>query len=203
MVFFDELLQANDFREASDKLARDFRRRFAFPALHQLGIAVPDVEKAAKYLEAKGIGPFFIAGGSADFWHERYEPRTFTGKMALAYHQGLEIELLEPGTGSDFYARCVDPDGRPVVQHLGFLVGDVDVWSSILSQAGCPTWVRGRLSAWPTRTHFAYMDTVDQAGLVLEFISWKLLGLPFAPVPFMMHAIGRLQKLSGMRVLYL
>jgi hypothetical protein len=203
MVFLDDLMQAPDFQAAVDNLARDFRRRFAFPAINQLGIAVPDVEQAALELEGKGIGPFFIAGGSPDFWYERFEPKSFTGKMAIAYHQGFEIELLEPGVGSDFYRQSVDPCGRPVVQHLGFLVQDVDVWGSILSQAGYPVWVRGRLSAWPTRTNFAYMDTVDQTGLVLEFICWKMLGITFTPMPGMFHTIGRLQKLSGKRAIYL
>jgi hypothetical protein len=204
MVFLDELMQAKDFRSAVDGLARDFRRKFAFPAIHQLGVAVPDVEKAAYDLEAKGIGPFFIAGGSTDLWNERYEPRSFRGKMAIAYHHGFEVELLEPGEGSDFYARSVDPNGRPVVQHLGFLVQDVDVWASILSQAGFPVYVRGRLSATPLiRTNFAYMDTEAETGLVLEFICWKLLGIPLEPVPAVMHGIGALQKLSGKRVLYL
>lgn len=203
MLYFDELLAAGDFRASVEGLASDFRARFALPGIHQIGLAVPDVEEAARELESQGIGPFFIAGGSPDFWHERGEAKDFTGKMGLASHEGLELELLEPGTGSDFYARSVDDERRPVVQHLGFLAGDVDVWASILSQAGYPVWVRGKLSAWPTSTQFAYMDTVKDAGLVIEFISWRLLGLPFSPIPGIYRTIGRLQKLTGKRTINL
>ncbi|HNY66718.1 MAG TPA: VOC family protein [Deltaproteobacteria bacterium] len=203
MVLLEDLMQAPDFRKAVDGIGSEFRKRFALPPVHQLGIAVPDVVEAAGVLEGKGIGPFFIAGGSPDFWYERYEPRGFTGTMAIAYHQGIEIELLEPGVGSDFYRQSLDADRRPVVQHLGFLVSDVDIWASVLSQAGYPVWVRGRLSAFPTSTHFAYMDTVSDTGLVMEFISWKLLGMTFSPRPGLFHAIGRVQKLTGKRVIHL
>ena len=203
MIYFDDLLSARDFRASADELAGGFRKRFALPGIHQIGLAVHDVEEEAGRLEEKGIGPFFIAGGSPDFWHERGEPGGFTGKMGLAFHEGLEIELLEPGEGSDFYARSLGDARRPVVQHLGFLVGDVDIWAAVLSQAGYPVWVRGKLSAWPTSTHFAYMDTVKDAGLVIEFISWRLLGLPFRPVPAIYRTIGRIQKFTGKRTIYL
>ncbi|HON39118.1 MAG: VOC family protein [Desulfomonilia bacterium] len=203
MILFQDLLAGGDLSVSARKLAGDFKQRFALPEVHQLGLVVPDVEDAARELEAKGIGPFFIAGGSPDFWYERGEPRKFTGKMGLAVCDGLEIELLEPGTGSDFYAQSVDKEGRPVVQHLGFLVSDVDIWASVLAQAGYPVWVKGRLSAWPTSTRFAYMDTVRDAGLVIEFISWRLLGLPFRPLPGLYHTLGRIQKFTGKRTIYL
>lgn len=203
MVLFDELMKAHDFAGVVGELAGDFRKRFALPHVHQLGVVVPDVEEAAKELEDKGIGPFFIAGGSTDFWYERYEPRSFIGKMGIASFKGFEIELLEPGSGSDFYQQCVDSQCRPVVQHLGFLVQDVDTWASILSQAGYPVWVRGKLSAFPSSANFAYMDTVNDAGLVIEFICWKMLGFRLTPPPGVFHTIGRIQKLSGKRALYL
>lgn len=202
MIFFDELMQADDFGSAADALGRDFRKRFALPGLHQLGLVVPDVERASRELEDKGIGPFLIVGGSVDFWQERGESKGFTGKMGIAYHRGLEVELLEPGIGSDFYRQYVDHGGRAVVQHLGFLVRDVDVWASIVSQAGYPVWVKGDMSAWPARTRFAYMDTVKETGFVMEFIAWSMLGLAFSPVAGLFHLGGRLQKSIGIRSFY-
>jgi hypothetical protein len=203
MILLEDLMKEKDFAGAVGEIAADFRRRFALPAVHQLGIVVPDVEDAAGELEGKGVPPFFIAGGKTDFWHERYEPRTFIGKMGIAYFKGFELELLEAGTGSDFYRQCIDGRCRPVVQHLGFLVQDVDTWASILSQAGYPVWVRGKLSAFPSSANFAYMDTVSDAGLVMEFICWKLLGFRLSPPPAAFHTIGRIQKISGKRAIYL
>jgi len=198
MIFFDELLEAQDFRAAVEEIGRDFRARFALPPIHQLGLVVPDVEKAADELEAKGLGPFFIVDGSVDIWKERGEDKSFAGKMGLAHYQGYEIELLEPGNGSDFYRQCLD-SGRPVVQHMGFLVNDVDIWSSVLSQAGCPVWVKGDMGVWPVRTRFTYMDTVKESGLIMEFICWSILGMVFEPPSLLYRGLAHLEKRLGIR----
>jgi hypothetical protein len=198
-----DLLASGDFRTAVDRLAREFRERHGLPSIHQLGIVVPEVESAAGELEARGIGPFFIAAGSPALWRERGEDRTYSGKLGIAYHQGLELELLEPGEGSDFYRRKLDPEGRAVVQHLGLSVDDVDEWASRLEGEGYPVWVRGKLKTGPLRTDFAYMDTEAAAGLVIEFICWRLFGRRFSPPGSVFHAIGRLEKLLGKRCLAL
>ena len=199
MIFFDELLQAQDFRAAVDEIGRDFRVRFALPEIHQLGLVVADVEKAADELEAKGLGPFFIVDGNVDIWQERGDEKTFSGKMGLAHYQGYEIELLEPGNGSDFYRQCVDAGGRPVVQHMGFLVNDVDIWSSVLSQSGCPVWIKGDMGVWPVRTRFAYMDTVKESGIIMEFICWSILGIVFQPPSLLYRGLANLEKRLGIR----
>jgi hypothetical protein len=199
MVFFDDLLQAKDFSKAVDAIGKEFRTRFAFPDIHQIGLVVPDVEKAADDLEKQGLGPFFIANGKVKVWEERGEKKGFSGKMGLATHEGFEIELLEPGTGSDFYASCVDAGGRPVVQHLGFLVKDVDVWASILSQAGSQVWVKGDMGVWPIRTRFAYMDTIKESGIILEFIAWSILGINFQPPSILYKCLAGLEKRLGIR----
>lgn len=199
MILFDELLQSNNFKGAVEEIGRDFRNRFAMPSVHQLGLVVPDVEESAAELEKEGLGPFFIAKGSVDVWQERGDNRAFSGKMGLAYYQGYEIELLEPGKGSDFYAQCVDAGGRPVLQHLGFLVNDVDIWSSVVSQAGCPVYVKGDMGAWPVRTRFAYMDTIEDCGMIMEFICWSLLGIVFRPPSLVYSGLARLGKRMGIR----
>ncbi len=199
MIFFDDLLQAQNFRGAVDEIGRDFRARFALPAIHQLGLVVPDVGTAADELENKGIGPFFIVNGSVDMWQERGEEKGFSGKIGLARYQGYEIELLEPGKGSDFYRQCVDAGGRPVVQHLGFLVNDVDIWASLLSQAGCPVWVKGDMGVWPVRTRFAYMDTVQHSDIIMEFINWSILGIAFQPPSLLYRGLADLEKRMGIR----
>lgn len=127
-VMLDDLFAEARFADAANGIAGDFRRRFGLPLVHQLGLAVPDVEKAAEVLEKRGIGPFFIASGSPVRWRERGSEGAFKGKMGIAYHGGIEPELLEPGEGSDFYRRSFDAEGRAVVQHLGFMVDDVDQW---------------------------------------------------------------------------
>ncbi len=201
MILLDDLLEAEDFCQAVENLAYDFRHALGLPKIHQLGLVVPDVEDAAARLEARGIGPFFISQGSPVFWRERGQEGEFQGKMGLACHQGVELELLEPGTGSEFYRQSLDPEGRSVAQHLGHVVDNVDEWAGRLEAAGIPLWIRGQLKLGPVSSDFAYMDSVDQAGVVVEFICWRLFGRSFRPPAAVFHTVGRLEKWSGKRSL--
>jgi hypothetical protein len=200
-MFFEDLLKTDNFTLAVSNLAGEFRDRYELPGLHQLGLVVPDVEAAAVALEAQGMGPFFIASGKPVSWVERGVENSFEGKMGIAYHKGVEVELLEPGTGSDFYAQRLDPESRMVIQHLGFIVGDVDGYASRLAKDGYPVWVRGKLRAGPATTDFAYMDTVKETGLVIEFICWKFLGVPMKVPPAIFRTVGIVEKAIGIRCL--
>ena len=199
MVFFENLLSAEDFSAAVDGLAREFRNRHELPAVHQLGLVVSDVKEAAHTLEGRGIGPFFIVHGSAAWWRERGQDGNVRGNLGLAYYQGFELELLEPGEGSDFYRQSLDTEGRVVVQHLGMLVRDVDEWMEKLEAAGTPTWVRGRVKMGPVRAEFAYMDALDEVGFIIELIAWRTLGWITTPPTGAVKVLGRLQKWSGKR----
>lgn len=199
MTYFDDLLKADDFGSAVSGLARDFREKHGLPKIFQLGLAVPDVEAAAEELEKRGIGPFFIASGSPAFWHERGKERDFSGKQGLASHQGVELELLEPGEGSDFYRQHLDPDGKIVIHHLGLVVPDVDREADRLVSSGYPIWVKGKLKAGPITADFAYMDTLNDAGVIVEFICWKFMGMRVTRPPSIFHTIGRIEKWTGKR----
>lgn len=194
MVLLGDLLNAEDFGKAMDGLAREFRDKHRLPEIHQLGLIAQDVEHAARGLEDQGVDPFFIADGSAASWRERGQERSFRGKMGLAYYQGFEFELLEPGEGSDFYRQSLDPEGGIVVQHLGFLVQDVDEWADQLTAAGSPVWIRGKLKMGPMGADFAYVDTVEEAGIVIEFISWRTFGRISQPLAGLFRLLGRLEK---------
>jgi len=199
MLYFDELLKADDFPGVVNDLAVGFMKEYGLEKVHQVGLVVPDVEAAAEKLEEQGFGPFFIATGSPVFWREKDETRSVSGKMGLAYHEGIELELLEPVKGSDFYTRSLDPDGRIVVQHLGFLVKGVDNWADKAANSGLPVWVRGQLKAWPSTTDFAYLEPLKESGLIMEFINWRIMGISFSPPPKLLKTVGHLEKWTGKR----
>ncbi len=199
MIFFQDLLDAPDFNKAVDGLARAFRDKHNLPEIYQLGLVVPNVDTAADELEARGLGPFFNATGAPTLWLERGQNKSMAGKLGMAYHNGFELELLEPGKGTNFYQQSLDPDGKIVVQHLGLLVKDVDKWADRLSSAGFPVWVRGKLKTGPSTTDFAYMDTVEEAGVIIEFISWRLFGRPVKSLAAIFKGAARLLKLLGKR----
>jgi len=199
MIFFDDLLLGQDFAGAVNGIAADVRSSHDFPEIHQLGLVVPDVIKAAKKYEEKGIGPFFIAAGSPVLWRERGDEKRVSGRMGLAHYKGFEIELLEPLEGSDFYTRSLGPGGKTVLQHLRFLVNDVDARADLLEASGIPIYVRGILKSGPLKTDFAYMEPVGSEGVILEFISWRLMGFRFTPPNVVFRILGRIEKWSGKR----
>ena len=201
MIYLDNLLKADDFGQAVNTIAKDFRDKYKIPDIFQLGIVVPDVEAAAAELESKGFGPFFIASDTLDLWREHGKSEKFQGKVGIAYYKGFELELLESGIGSDFYKSCVDIRGRMVVQHLGFHSSDVDAQARSLEEIGCSTWVRGRIKSFSLVTDFAYMDTRAEAGIIFEFIDMKLLGFPIKLSAGIVHPLGRLEKMIGKRSL--
>jgi hypothetical protein len=203
MIFLKDLLGAEDFNQAVNDLAANFMARHNLEKVHQLGLVVPDVEHAAEELEARRIGPFFIATGSPVFWKEKGKDRSVSGKMGLAYHREVELELLEPLKGSDFYTQSLAPDGRIVLQHLGFLVKDVDTYADKAAKAGMPVWVRGQLKAWPSTTEFAYLTPDVENGLIMEFINWHVMGFSVSPPPWLLKTIGRIEKWTGKRCLAL
>lgn len=199
MMFLEALLNSRNFASAIDALAFEFRAKHGLPAIYQLGLVVPDVEEAAAYLEAQGIGPFFIASGAPVFWHERGRELHVQGKMGLGYYQGLELELLEPTQGSDFYRQSLHPEGKIILQHLGFLVPDVDTWAKKLVAVRYPVWVRGQLRIGPVKVDFAYMDTVDEAGIIIEFIRWHAFGWAFRPPADILSIAAQWEKRSHKR----
>ena len=199
MVYLDDLLKADDFVGAVNGLVEDFMKEHGLDHVHQLGLVVQDVEKAAEKLEEKGFGPFFIAKGAPVYWIEKGKSKSVSGKMGLAYHEGVELELLEPLDGSDFYTRSLDAEGRVVVQHLGFLVKGVDTWVNLAENTGMPLWVRGQLKAWPSTTEFAYMEPLEASGLIMEFINWQIFGFSITPPQRLFKTMGRIEKLTGKR----
>jgi hypothetical protein len=202
---FANLLDAADYDRAVQELALEFRRKHKLPPLGQLGLVVQNNEQAAAKLEARGIPPFMLLNGAAKRWRERGRDIQFSGAMGLIGYRGVELELLEPGVGSDFYGQFLDPAGGMTVQHLGFFVQDVDAWAERIvagTNGRASLWVRGQLKVGPNTTDFTYVDAIGECGFVIEFISWRLFGRGYpgwrCPNVFQ-RSIGWLQKTVGVR----
>jgi hypothetical protein len=195
-----DIMSDKNFKEMVQSIALGFRKKFGIEEpVHQLGVVVPDVLAAAADLEGKGMKPFLLFGGAAQLWKERGSDGKMKSRLGLGYHQGIEIELLEPGSGSDFYRRSLEPKGRPFIQHIGFLVGDVDACAKKLADAGYPVYVRGRIGVGPLRIEFAYMDTEKDAGLILEFICHRLFGIWIKPPIWFQQLLGFIEIKAGKR----
>jgi hypothetical protein len=201
VTYLEDLLAERDFPKAVNSLCRRVRDAHALPPVHQIGFVVPDVEATATELEDRGIGPFLIMAGGAAYWREKGESRDARLKLGMAYHQGIQIELLEPVEGSAIHTNSLDPSGKPVVEHLAFLVKDVDAWADKLTAAGTSLFVRAQLKGLGLTADLAYMEANEDDGLCMEFLRVKLFGIPLTLSASKVHPIGQLQKWTGKRCL--
>ncbi len=201
MLYLEDLISQPNFNQALLSIAPEFAERFELPEIHQLGLAVTDVEAAALELENRGIPTFFIASGSPASWIERGESRSYLGKMGVSHYKGVELELLEPGQGSRVFLDSLDPIGRIVVHHLAFRVVDLQPWVEKFEAAGFSIWIQGTNRIGPARSQFIYMDTQDALDVVIEFFSRSCWGLNWWPLSRLYRIIARLQKWTGKRSL--
>ncbi|MEO9334717.1 VOC family protein [Pseudomonas guguanensis] len=199
MCNFNELAwRLPGFGARVQEIGATFGREFALPPVHQLGIMVADVQEAAAELERQGMAPFFIARGAPRRWQEDGAQRAMEGALAITYREGVEVELLEPGRGSNWYRESLAAGGPYSIQHLGYLVEDVDAMTLCLQAAGFPLRIRGCLAAPGLHCEFAYVDTREAHGLISEFIDLRVLGLRLPPA-WVYRPLARLQRLLGVR----
>jgi len=197
----DALLSAGKAPERDQLLPGEFADKFDLGPVYQLGLAVPNVVEAARRLEAVGIGPFLIAEDDLNFWIERGERKFFHGKRGMAHFGGYELELLEGGRGSTFYSEVCRSDGAIVLHHVGILNRHLDDNVMKLNRAGIETAVRGRIKIGPFIGDFAYMDARKETGIYVEFIDFRILGIPVRPAPIMIKSVTRLLRKIGVKQL--
>jgi catechol 2,3-dioxygenase-like lactoylglutathione lyase family enzyme len=197
MILLDDLLAAPNFRQAAEALARDFRATHDLPLLYQVGLVAPDVQAATQALAGRDVGPFFIAEGEPAFWKVDGRNSRAPIRAGFAFHEGVQLECVEPGARRDLYRSYQDPQGRIVVHHLGLWVPDVDEWSQRMDEAGYPVQLRGRFQRGPVVADFAWIDSEAAAGIIIEFVSLRLFGWPYRPGPFLTHLTGYIQQWIG------
>lgn len=134
-VYF-EIMQRNEKRGAGteSKLENGWK-------LANLGIVVHDMEKAVKYYESMGLGPF-----DAEFLIDRAtlytelkatRPGDLTAKMrSRSTSLGLiKLELLQPIEGQSYHKETLDSRGEGVVQ-LAFRVDDIEAETAKMVEKG-------------------------------------------------------------------
>ncbi|MFW6105056.1 MAG: VOC family protein [Chloroflexota bacterium] len=141
-------------------------RRVAFSQLEHITIAIKDMEEAVKFYSSLGIGPFTPPSGHS------FASRTLRGKplgstkiiVREAKIGSVVLQLVQHVEGEGILKEFIDKKGQGV-QHLGFVVGDINREEGKLVKLGLKVTQRGRRE---DGSGYTFFDTEKQGGVVLE-----------------------------------
>ena len=137
-----------------------------FRTLHHVCIVVHDLERAMRYYQQLGVGPWIdYPKGSA---YVAFDVPNADASRAMRYKcadlDNVQIQLCQPPQLDCPQRRFLDEYGEGVY-HLGFEVPDLDAAERTVAARGAITTARGRRA---NGSGFAYFDTRAGAGVVLE-----------------------------------
>jgi methylmalonyl-CoA/ethylmalonyl-CoA epimerase len=138
-----------------------------FRHLHHVCIVVRDLERAVAYYESLGMKPWtdYPKGGSP---YVEFDVPNREASDAMRYKcldlDNVQLQLCEPGDGDSPQKRFLEVHGEGVY-HLGFEVTDRDAAEAQGRALGLGVVARGRRE---DGAGFAYFDTRDRAGVMLE-----------------------------------
>ena len=167
------------------------------PRLSQIGIYVKDMEKSiAQYEEVFGIGPWLVLEGDTERCVDRGREVTITGRIGMGYTGKVQLELIQILAGSNLYLDTLG--GREEgLHHLGFEVDDLEERLQACREAGIEVLQRGTLKQLGMTIDYAYLDTLDSVGVILEFIQSRFLGFKARQWPWLLKVLARTQRRFG------
>ena len=134
--------------------------------VNQIGIVVRDIDKARR-----NFSEFFKIDFAEvvilKYFNKIYRgnPSDFRMKMAFAMMGNLQIELIQDLEGGTIYQEFLEKRGEGL-HHLGFVVTNLDERVAALDKCGIGVLMSGERIG----VRFAYMDTENIVGLIVEFI---------------------------------
>jgi methylmalonyl-CoA/ethylmalonyl-CoA epimerase len=141
-----------------------------FRTIHHVCIVVRDIDKAAAYYGALGIGPWQDYPPLASYVALDVPDRNaFTAlRFKFTTLDNAQIQLCQPGPGDSPQRRFLDKHGEGVF-HIGFDVAHCDEAEKGARALGLSVLMRGRRA---DGSGFTFFDTAEQAGgVVLEIRS--------------------------------
>jgi catechol 2,3-dioxygenase-like lactoylglutathione lyase family enzyme len=167
------------------------------PRLSQVGIVVKDLDRAVHHLEKVfGIGPWLIMEGETEYCLDRGREIKVKGRIAMGYSGKIQLELIEILEGDSFHLDTLgDRDQGP--HHLGFEVDDLEERLKACREEGIEILQRGTLKQMGMTIDYAYLDTVETSGVILEYIQTRFLGFKARQWPWLLKLAARFQKRFG------
>lgn len=143
---------------------------FKLPPVHQLGFVVRDIERTSRqYQTFFGTGPFSkVIDVNMDGALLRGTPVKTKIRVAFVQSGAVQLELIQPVEGSNVYTEFLEAKGEGI-HHLGYRVDDIEVAKAEFRRLGKePVFQRDM-----GMMEFAYYDTAEAGGLMLEFLQNK------------------------------
>lgn len=152
----------------------------AFRSMHHLCVVVKDVDRAMKFYENIGIGPWYEYPPLSEYTQLDVPDRHgFLGLRYVYTNIGeVQLQLVQPSENDSPQRRFLEQTGGGVF-HVGFSVEDVDTATAEVERLGVRRWMTGRR---PDRSGFAYFRTRDEAGVTLE-VRQSSGGASMPPIP--------------------
>ncbi len=167
------------------------------PRLSQIGIYTKDINAAMRqYEEVYGIGPWLLSELETESCTYRGCETSIKTLIALAFSGGIQLELIQVLSGTNMYLDTLG--GREEgLHHLGFEVSDLEERLRACREAGIEILERGTFKHLGLTIDFAYLDTQESVGVILEFLQTSLLGLKLRMFPVVVRLLARMQKRFG------
>jgi len=135
-----------------------------FSKLVQVSVVVKDIDMAIGHYQSLGIGPFRWISLDALTEKMQYgKPVDLNLKVAIAKVGSVEIELIQPVEGAPLQQEFLDTKGEGI-NHIGFLVDDIDAEEANLAKKGLKVVQRVRRQVGGS----SYFDTREVGGVLFE-----------------------------------
>jgi methylmalonyl-CoA/ethylmalonyl-CoA epimerase len=135
--------------------------------ISQIGIVVPDMDKTIKfYEEVLGVGPFNVLPREPETCVLHGKETHFQIKTGFAFLAGMQLELIQIMDGISAHSEFLEKNPHGGIHHLAVHTTDIEGDLQKYANAGVKLIARGEYM----RAKWAYIDSTEQSGLVLELI---------------------------------
>lgn len=137
----------------------------------QIGIIVPDLEKAMQGMERVfGVAPARFGKTPENNKIYRGQPGNFSAKMAFYDFANIEIELVEPQEGDSIWGEFLDAGGHGL-HHLRFSIDNMEGTVADMRERGAEVAMEGESVRQIPGLRWAYFDTEEPLGWIIEVLN--------------------------------
>jgi catechol 2,3-dioxygenase-like lactoylglutathione lyase family enzyme len=138
-----------------------------FHTISQIGIIVPDLEPVVAAMREKlGVEPTY--GTTPPIGREyRGEPSDFVCKMAFYRFANIELEIIQPISGTTSCYQDFLDSGRMGLHHIRFSIDDQKGTEAEMAELGFPVYQKG-LSVNKPGCTWAFFDTEPTLPFIIE-----------------------------------